>query len=42
MEALAGGSAIQIRDLDQSQEFRVFYESAKVEPKTGKIGLIFV
>ena len=30
MKTFAGRSTIQIRDLDRSQEFRVFHESAKV------------
>ena len=42
METFAGRSTIQIRDLDRSQEFRVFYESAKVEQETGQMSLIFV
>ena len=42
LETFAGRSAIQIRDLDRSQEFRIFYESAKVEQETGQMGLIFV
>jgi len=42
MEAFARGSAVQIRDLDQPQEFGIFYESAKVELKASEIGLIFV
>jgi len=42
MEIFVGGSAVQIRDLDRSQEFRVLYEGTKVESETGKIGFIFV
>jgi len=42
METFAGRSVIQIQDLDKSQEFRVFYESTKVEQETGQMGLIFV
>jgi len=42
METFVGGSTVQIRDLDRSQEFRVLYEGTKVEPETGKMGLIFV
>ena len=42
METFVGESTVQIRDLNRSQEFRVLYESAKVEPETGKMGFIFV
>ena len=42
MKTFARRSAIQIRDLDRSQEFRVFYESAKVELKTSQMGFILV
>ena len=42
MKTFARRSAIQIRDLDRSQEFRVFYESTKVEPKTSQMGFILV
>ena len=34
METFARGSTIQIQDLDGSQEFGVFYESAKIEQET--------
>ena len=42
MKTFAGRSTVQIRDLDKSQEFKVFYESAKVEQETGQMDLIFV
>ena len=42
MEAFARGSAVQIRDLDRSQEFGIFYESVEVEQETGQMGIVFV
>jgi len=42
MKALVGRSAVQVRDLDRSQEFGVLYEGAKVEQETGQMGLISV
>ena len=42
METFVGGSVVQIRDLDRSQEFRILYEGIKVESETGKMGFIFV
>ena len=42
MEAFARRGAVQIRDLDRSQEFRVLYEGAEVKQETGQMGLIFV
>ena len=42
MEAFARGSVVQIRDLDQSQEFGIFHESAEVEQETGQMGIVFV
>ena len=42
METFAGRSAVQVRDLNRSQEFRVLYEGVEVEQETGQMGLIFV
>ena len=42
MKTLVRRSADQIRNLDRSQEFGIFYEGAEVEQETGQMGLIFV
>ncbi len=35
MEALVRRSAVQVRDLDRSQELGVLYESAEIEQEIG-------
>ena len=42
MEVFIRECEVQVQGLDRSQEFRVLYESAKVEQKTSKIGIILV
>jgi len=40
VETFPGRSNNKIRDLDRSQESRVFHESTKAKLETSKIGLI--
>ena len=42
MEIFAGRNAVQVRDLDRSQEFRVLYKGAEIEQEIGQMGLISV